>query len=85
MLLGGGRARDSEWNENSFIMVVYKKILKFTQNFLSKVGLKKFVIDNHYKTIFISVRMACYSPPSVGELHQIPNDLLISFTLAEAC
>ena len=26
--------------------------LKFSQNFLSKVRLKKFLIDNHYKTIF---------------------------------
>ena len=40
-------------------MVVYEKIfLKFSQNFLSKARLKKILIDNNYKTYFVSVRMA---------------------------
>ena len=39
-------------------MAVYEK-KKFSQNFLSKARLKK--IDNHYKTIFELVRMACSS------------------------
>ena len=49
--------------KNSFIMVVLeKKILNFSQNLLSKARLKIFfLIDNHYKTIFVSVRIACSS------------------------
>ena len=35
--------------------------LKFSQNFLSKARLKKFLIDNNYKTFFVSVRIVCSS------------------------
>ena len=44
-------------------MVVYENFfLKFSQNFLSKGRLEnKFLIVNHYKTIFWSVRIACSS------------------------
>ena len=69
---GRARAHNSDWYKNSFIMVVYENIfLKLSQNFLSKARLKKFsrlkkiLIDNHYKTIFVSVRMACSSPTEV--------------------
>ena len=34
---------------------------KFSQNFLSKARLKNVRIDNHFKTCFVSVRMACSS------------------------
>ena len=57
---GVGRAHHSDCSENSFIIAVYEKI--FSQNFLSKKRKKNnFLIDNHYKTIFVSVRMACSS------------------------
>ena len=51
------------WLEvSSFVMVVYDKIIwKFSQSFLSKARLKKFLIDNHYKTIYGSVRSECSS------------------------
>ena len=45
------RVLTSDWFVNSFIIVVHEKIsLKFSQKFLSKVWLKYFLIDNHYKT-----------------------------------
>ena len=44
-----GRARVSDWLENSFIMHVYEKI--FSQNFLFKARIKKILIDNNYRTI----------------------------------
>ena len=55
-------------------MGVYEKMFfKFSQNFLSKARLKIFLVDSHYKTIFVNiysfvmvvykriVRMACPS------------------------
>ena len=59
-----GRTSHSDWYENSFVMVVYEKLfLMFSQNFLSKTWVKKiFLIDNHYKTILVSVRIECSSP-----------------------
>ena len=55
-----GRALTSDWFINSFrdLMGVYEInfLLKFCQNFLSKVQLKFFFIDNYYKTIYGSVR-----------------------------
>ena len=44
-------------------MIVYENFFfKLSENFLSKGRLeKKFLIDNHYKTIFGSIRMACSS------------------------
>ena len=54
---GGGRSCHSDRYENSFIMVVYEK------SFFSRALDRKFwLIDNHYKTIFVSIRMACSSP-----------------------
>ena len=53
-----GRVRNSDWIENSFIMIVYEK---FSQNFLSKARIKIIFIDSHYKTIVKSVRSACSS------------------------
>ena len=78
---GVGRARHSDWSENNFIMVVYEKIfLKFSQNFLSNQRLKKFLIDNHYKTICEQecIPVGCVPPAAVagaGSLHQPPPPL----------
>ena len=35
-----GRAITSDWSVNSFIIVIYVNVLKFSQNFLSKALLK---------------------------------------------
>ena len=75
---GVGRARHSDWSENNFIMFVYEKIfLKFGQNFLSNQRLKKFLIDNHYKTICEQecIPVGCVPTAAVagaGGLHQPP-------------
>ena len=49
-----GKVLSSDWSVNSFVMIVSDKF--FSQKFLSKVRLKKFVINNHYKTIYRPVR-----------------------------
>ena len=53
---------------------LWKFFFNFCQNFLSKARIKKSLIDDHYKTIFESVRSACSSysviellPLSVGD------------------
>ena len=55
------RARHSDWCENSFIMVVYENFFKLQSEF-SKARLKSFLIDNHHKTVYGSVRSECSSP-----------------------
>ena len=43
-------------------MVVYEKIFFKVQSEFSVEGMKKkILIDNNYKTFFVSVRMACSS------------------------
>ena len=56
-----GSARISDWLENSLIMVVYGKFFLFQSELSVQSMNKKFPIDNHYKTIFKSVRNACTS------------------------
>ena len=62
---GGGKARHSDWYENSFLMVVYENSFfsraldrKFWLNFKKNV-----LIDNHYKTI--SYQSECSSPTAM--------------------
>ena len=62
-----GRALTSDWFVNGFIMVSMRTFLKFSQNSLPKARLKIFLIDNHYKTIFASVRVVCPSPPCTSD------------------
>ena len=57
-----GTAFSSDWSKNNFKWLYEKKIfLKFSQNFLSNTGLKNFLTDNHYKTIYGPVRSECSS------------------------
>ena len=53
-------------------MVDYEEnFLKFSQNFLPDARIKQiFLIDNHYKTIFVSLTMS-YSSPTVVCEHTI--------------
>ena len=60
-----GRARHSDWYENSFIIVVYQ----------SEFSKKGFLIDNHYKTIFVSVRMTWSSPIVCMSLNRAIQEL----------
>ena len=53
----------SYWN--AFLLM--KLVLSFSQNFLSKAWIKKSLIDNHYITVFESVRSVCSSYTGVSE------------------
>ena len=56
-----GRARNFDWFVNSFIMAVYDIFFKFNKNFLSQSTTKKFLTDNHCKSICNPARSACSS------------------------
>ena len=69
-----GRALTSDWFANGFIMVGYENFLTSGRIFCPKCDKYKFLIENHYKTIYEqeSIPVGCV-PPALHRDRDLPD------------